>query len=97
MWYTSLGGYSHVTTEQNLTRGCSPLLIFILFLADVNMKVQWFADTLLFRVPITISAGCRLILSVGRATASSSKQYSSISIWGVSSTAVPGSSISQGP
>ena len=47
--------------------GCSPLITFVLFLFD-GLQVRWLADTLLFRSPITISAGCRLILSVQEAT-----------------------------
>jgi len=98
MWYTSSGAHSHVTTEWTLTIGRSPLVTFILLLkADVSMEVGWFADTLLFRAPIAISAGCRLILSIRQAAGSSTKQYTSMSTWGTSSTVVAGPSTSQGP
>ena len=47
----------------------SPLAMFILLVIhSPNPKVQWLADALLFRAPVTILAGCRLILSIRRAT-----------------------------
>ncbi|KIM63759.1 hypothetical protein SCLCIDRAFT_116507, partial [Scleroderma citrinum Foug A] len=46
----------------------SPLVTFILFLNhDVSLKIQWLAQILLWAAPITISAGCRLILSIREA------------------------------
>jgi len=34
---------------------------------SVSLEVQWFADTLLFRAPVTILVGCRLVLSIREA------------------------------
>lgn len=36
---------------------------------NVSLEVQWLTSTFFFRAPITISAGCRLILSVREAAA----------------------------
>lgn len=41
----------------------SPLATFVLFLIS-GIENQWLPRTLLFKAPIAISAGCRLILSV---------------------------------
>ncbi|KIM57302.1 hypothetical protein SCLCIDRAFT_28912 [Scleroderma citrinum Foug A] len=88
-----------VLIHGNVVYFISPLVTFILLLkAGVSQEVTWFADTLLFRAPVAISAGCRLILSIRQVTSSSTtKQYSSMSTWGTSSTAVAGASTSQGP
>ncbi|KIM66414.1 hypothetical protein SCLCIDRAFT_1211172 [Scleroderma citrinum Foug A] len=80
----------------NVVYFLSPLLTFILLFTNGSIKFQWFADTFLIRAPITISAGCCLILSIRQATRSLPEQYSSMSTWGVSSAAVPGLSIGQG-
>ena len=98
MWCTSSGGHSHVTAELTLTIGRSPLVTFILLLkAGVSKEVTWFADTLLFRAPIAISAGCRLILSIRQATSSSTKEHSSVSTWDAPCRADAEPSASQGP
>ena len=81
--------------KWSLTIACSPLVTFVLLLkAGVSREVTWLADTLLFRAPITISAGCRLILSIRQATQETlPKSYgTSVSTWGTATTAVAGSS-----
>ena len=51
-----------------MTIGCSPLVTFIAFLnAGVSLEIQWLAGALFLRAPITLSVGCRLILSVQEA------------------------------
>ncbi|KAL4076400.1 hypothetical protein J3A83DRAFT_2200375 [Scleroderma citrinum] len=78
-----------VLIHGNVIYFLSPLVTFVLLVqTNVSLEVQWLADTLLFRAPITISAGCRLILSIRQAT-SPPKPYS-ISTWMTSSTAVSG-------
>jgi len=65
MLYTSLGKSSHVTVGEYLTIRCSPLVTFIVLLnQDASLEIQWLGDVLLFCAPITIIAGCRLILSL---------------------------------
>ena len=65
MSYTSLGKNSLVAAGEDLTIRYSPLVTSILFLKqDVSLEIQWLGDSLLFSAPITIIAGCRLILSL---------------------------------
>ncbi|KAL4081393.1 hypothetical protein V8B97DRAFT_18569 [Scleroderma yunnanense] len=60
-----------VLIHGNVIYFLSPLGMFILLVMhSVSLKVQWLADTLLFRAPITILAGCRLILSIREAASS---------------------------
>lgn len=69
MSYTSLGKNSHVTVGEDLTIRCSPLVTFIVLLnQDVSLEIQWLGNVLLFSAPITIAAGCRLILSLREET-----------------------------
>ena len=69
MSYTSLGKNSLVAVGEYLTIRCSPLVSFILLLQQTeSLEIQWLGDTLLFSAPITIAAGCRLILSLREAT-----------------------------
>ena len=64
MSYISLGENSHITVRYDLTRR-SPLVTFVLFLNDTtSYKLQSLARILLWSAPITISTGCRLILSI---------------------------------
>ncbi|KIM57306.1 hypothetical protein SCLCIDRAFT_1139539 [Scleroderma citrinum Foug A] len=87
-----------ILIHGNVVYFISPLVTFILLLkAGVSKEVTWFADTLLFRAPIAISAGCRLILSIRQATSSSTKQHSSVSTWDAPCRADAGPSASQGP
>ena len=47
---------------------CSPLVTFILYLnSRASLEIHWFADSLFLLAPITLSVGCRLILSVQEA------------------------------
>ncbi|KIM57304.1 hypothetical protein SCLCIDRAFT_1138909 [Scleroderma citrinum Foug A] len=85
-----------ILIHGNVVYFISPLVTFILLLkTGVSDEVTWFADTLLFRAPVAIFAGCRLILSIRQAAGSSTVRQYSMSAWGTSSTAVAGSS--QGP
>ncbi|KIM61545.1 hypothetical protein SCLCIDRAFT_877647 [Scleroderma citrinum Foug A] len=55
----------------NVVYFVSPLVTFILFLnRDASLEIQWLAQFLLWAAPITISAGCRLILSIREAVSS---------------------------
>ena len=50
---------------EYLTISCSPLLTFVLLLKQhASLEIQWLGDALLFGAPISIAAGCRLILSL---------------------------------
>jgi len=64
------GWFSHVTAVSKLMIRNSPLGMFLLLVihSPSNITVQWLTNDLLFRVPFTILAGCRLILSVREAT-----------------------------
>lgn len=63
-----MGGHSDVTFEYNLTM-CSPFVTLVLLLQNnVSLKIQWLRDSAFFRAPFTISAGCRLILSIREAS-----------------------------
>ena len=65
MSYTSLGKNFLVTVGEDLTIRCSPLMTSIVFLKQgASLEIQWLSDALLFCAPITIAAGCRLILSL---------------------------------
>ena len=71
MSYTLLGMNFHITLDKDLTIRHSPLITFVLFLNhDASLKIQWLAQILLWSAPITISAGCRLILSIREAVSS---------------------------
>ena len=39
-------------------------MFIIIVINSPNPKVQWLGDALLFRAPVVILAGCRLILSI---------------------------------
>ena len=61
----SSGQLSHVATVSKLMIRNSPLAMFIIIVINSpNPKVQWLGDALLFRAPVVILAGCRLILSI---------------------------------
>ena len=66
MSYTSLGGNSHVTVGKDLTIRHSPLVTSVL-LHNGNPQIQLVAQVIFWAAPITISAGCRLILSIREA------------------------------
>ncbi|KAL4081433.1 hypothetical protein V8B97DRAFT_1922843 [Scleroderma yunnanense] len=60
-----------VLIQGNVINFFSPLLMFILFMIpSTTGPAVYFAETLLFRAPIAILAGCRLILSVRKASSS---------------------------
>ena len=64
--------------ERELIVKCSPLITLVLLVKhDLSLKVQWFADTLLFRAPVTIAVGCRLVLSIREAATSPAHSYAS--------------------
>ena len=51
-----------------MTIGCSPLVTFIVYLnSGSSLKIEWLANALFLRAPITISVGYRLIISVREA------------------------------
>ncbi|KAL4081344.1 hypothetical protein V8B97DRAFT_10438 [Scleroderma yunnanense] len=67
-----------VLIQGNVIYFFSPLAMFILYVINpVNTKIQWLANILFFRAPITILAGCRLILSI-REAASPPSSYESV-------------------
>ncbi|KAL4076405.1 hypothetical protein V8B97DRAFT_10115 [Scleroderma yunnanense] len=81
--YAGVKHSSHRSTQSNRPRlidilihgnvkyFLSPLGMFVFMIINSpNLKVQWLADALLFRAPITILAGCRLIPSIREATSS---------------------------
>ncbi|KAL4081359.1 hypothetical protein V8B97DRAFT_1922225 [Scleroderma yunnanense] len=45
-------------------------MFVLLLMPSVSPEVQWLAFTLLHRAPSTITAGCRLILSIRKAASS---------------------------
>ncbi|KAL4076320.1 hypothetical protein J3A83DRAFT_2175688 [Scleroderma citrinum] len=68
-----------VLIQGNVINFFSPLLMFILFMIpSTTGPALYFAETLFFRAPIAILAGCRLILSVKKA-ASSFQSYEPVS------------------
>jgi len=71
MSYTSSGVGRFATLcigRKFITVKCSPLVTLVLLVKhSVSLEVQWFADTLLFRAPVTILVGCRLVLSIREA------------------------------
>ncbi|KAL4081347.1 hypothetical protein V8B97DRAFT_13449 [Scleroderma yunnanense] len=69
-----------ILVQGNVVYFLSPLGMFILFVINTaNLKAEWLADTLLFRAPITILAGCRLILSIREAASPPLPPYPSLS------------------
>ncbi|KAL4081351.1 hypothetical protein V8B97DRAFT_1862995 [Scleroderma yunnanense] len=66
-----------VLIEGNVIYFISPLITLILLAKHgVSLKVQWIADTLLFKAPVTIMVGCRLILSIREAATSPAHSHS---------------------
>ncbi|KIM57298.1 hypothetical protein SCLCIDRAFT_130749 [Scleroderma citrinum Foug A] len=69
-----------VLIQGNVIYFLSPLVTLILLVKhNVSLKVQWFADTLLFRAPVTILVGCRLVLSIREATRPPASSYGTTS------------------
>lgn len=58
-----------VLIQGNVVYFLSPLVTFIVLLnQDVSLEIQWLGNVLLFSAPVTIAAGCRLILSLREGT-----------------------------
>ena len=66
----SLGWFFHIIYLTRLIMKHSFFLanFMLLVMHSSNPTVQWLANTLLFRAPVTIMVGCRLIISIRRAT-----------------------------